>query len=63
MQRVELLQLMAAQIYAGMSASGVPSSALDPIKARAEIAVKAAKAIAAEVAKAAGGELQDPDPS
>ena len=54
MSRSELLQLMAAQIFAGMVSSGVPSTAQDPTKAMAESAVKAAKVIEDEVAKQLG---------
>lgn len=52
MSRSELLQLMAAQIFAGMAPGavvGVPGK--DILVVRAEAAVKAAKAIAEAVEK------------
>lgn len=46
---------MAAQIFAGMVSNPVPSAAgKDPIKTRAEAAVKAAKAIAEAVEESPG---------
>jgi hypothetical protein len=57
--RSELLQLMAAQIFAGMASQPV-GPAEDKVMKRAEMAVRAAKAIADLVTKS-GTEPQDPD--
>ena len=55
MPRSELLQLMAAQIFAGMATQGIQHSPLGmPIETWAETAVRAAKAIEDQVAKQLG---------
>jgi len=55
MSRSELLQLMAAQIYAGMLPNPVLNTpGKDQIQTRAEAAVKAAKAIAEAVEESPG---------
>lgn len=61
MSRSELLQLMAAQIFAGMASNPMKNvPGVDPVKARAESAVKAAMAIADAVARVTAPANQDP---